>query len=155
MKIQRKSGKKKTKNSKKKSKNSQDFQKIWKSYFSEKTHKKNTRKNKRKSKKRSFFGIKNVKNFESEIQFFFSQKFFNPPMRPKRQFALKDTFPIETIVKKKNAKIPKISKNVLSYFSKKKIEKKNGKKNISRRLRRLGIFFFFGACGASFFFFFL
>ena len=79
-----------------------------------------------KSKKRSFFGIKNVKNFETRHQIFFSQKIFNPPMRPKRHFALKDTFPIETIgKKKKNAKIPKISKNLLSYFSKKKRKQKN------------------------------
>ena len=79
-------------------------------------------------KKRSFFGIKNVKNFESGIRIFFSQKFFNSPMRPKGHFALKCTFPMETIVNKKKAKIPKILKILLSYFSKKKKSKKQSKK---------------------------
>ena len=69
-------------------------------------------------------------------------------MRPKRHFALKGTFPMETIVKKikKSPKIPKISKILLSYFSKKNKKSKNKiKKNI---------FFFLGACGASASFFF-
>ena len=61
-------------------------------------------------KKRSFFGIKNVKNFESGIYSFFSQKFFNPPMRSKGHFALKCTFPMETIVNKKKRKFPKFPK---------------------------------------------
>ena len=43
-------------------------------------------------KKGSFFGIRNAKNLESGIQIFFSQTIFNLPMRPKRHFALKDTF---------------------------------------------------------------
>ena len=53
-----------------------------------------------KLEKMSFFGIKNVKNFKSGIQFFFSQKIFNPPTRPKRHFALKDTFPIKQKTRK-------------------------------------------------------
>ena len=40
-------------------------------------------------------------------------------MRPKRHFALKDIFPMETVVKKNILKIPKISKILPSYFSKK------------------------------------
>ena len=87
---------------------------------------------------------------------FFSQKFFNPPMRPKRHFALKDTFPMETIVKKKVQNSQNFQ-NFAKLFSKKnKIEEKKIEKKyifFPRRLRRLGIIFFFGACGASFFFF--
>ena len=71
-------------------------------------------------------------------------------MRPKRHFVLKDTFPMETIFKKKPAKNPKISKILLSYFSKKKIEKKLF--IFPRRLRRLGIFFFFRRLRRLFFF---
>ena len=52
-----------------------------------------------KIEKRFVFWHKNVKNFESRVHFFFSQIFFNP-MRPKRHFALKGTFPMEAIVKK-------------------------------------------------------
>jgi len=43
-------------------------------------------------------------------------------MRLKMHFALKGTFPIETIVKK-NSKNPKKSKMLLNYFLAKKIEK--------------------------------
>ena len=67
-------------------------------------------------------------------------------MRPKRHFALKDTFPMETIVKKNLQKNPKISEILLRYFRKKKLKKKIGKNIyffISRCLQRLGIFFFF------------
>ena len=92
-----------------------------------------------KSKKRVVFWHKKCENFRTRHPIFFSQKKFNPPRRPKRHFALKDTFPMETIVNKKTAKIPKISKILLSYFSKKKSKKKIYKKN-SRRRRRL--FFF-------------
>ena len=74
-----------------------------------------------KSKKRSFFGIKNVKNFESGIHIFFSQKFFNPSMRPKGHFALKCTFPMETIVKK-NLKNSQNFQNFAKLFFQKKIK---------------------------------
>ena len=60
-------------------------------------------------------------------------------MRPKGHFALKFTFPIETILNKKKAKIPKISKILQVIFQKK--SRKNQKKYIT------------GACGASAFFF--
>ena len=102
-----------------------------------------------KIEKRSFFGIKNVKIFKSGTQFFFLKKKFNPTMLPKRHFALKDTFPMETMVNKKTAKIPKISKIskiLLCYFSKKKSKKNKIGKKI--------IYFFLGACGASASFFF-
>ena len=79
-------------------------------------------------------------------------------MQPKRHFALKGTFPIETIVKKK-AKFVKFSKKFLCYFSEEKNEKKMEKKiekKYPRRRRRLGMLFFFpDACGATFFFFFV
>ena len=52
-----------------------------------------------------FLALKNVKFFESDIQFVFSQKFFIQLMQPKKNFALKDTS-IETDYKK-IAKFPK------------------------------------------------
>ena len=93
-----------------------------------------------KIEKKVVFWHKKCEKFQTRHPIFFSQKIFNPPMRPKRHFALKDTFPMETIVNKKTAKIPKI---LLSYFSKKKIENKI----------KLD-FFSLGACGASASFFF-
>ena len=51
------------------------------------------------------------------------QKCFNPPMRPKRHFALKDTFPMETRVKNPRKKSQIFQKFAKSYFQK-KIEKK-------------------------------
>ena len=75
-------------------------------------------------------------------------------MRPKRHFALKDTFPMETIVKKKPCKNSQNFQNFAKLFSKKKIEKKSEKYIffLSRRLRRLSIFFFFSAPAAPLFF---
>ena len=55
-----------------------------------------------KIEKKVVFWHKNVKNFESGIHIFFSQNIFNSPMRPKGHFALKCTFPMETIVNKKS-----------------------------------------------------
>ena len=79
---------------------------------------------------------------------FFSQKIFNPPMRPKRHFALKDTFPIETIVKKKKRKNSQNFQN-FQNFAKLFFEKKNRKKKSEKKY-----IFFLGACGASVSFFF-
>ena len=96
-----------------------------------------------KSKKRSFFGIKNVKNFESGNQKkIYHNKLFNPPMRPKRHFALKDTFPMETIVNKKTRKN-------FQNFAKLFFEKKN------RKQKKIGnnLYFFFSAPAAPLFFF--
>jgi len=70
---------------------------------------------------------------------FFSQKKINPPMLPKRHFALQDTFPIKTIVKTKTQKFPQFPKFCLVIF-RKKIEK-------------IYVFIFIGALGASAFFF--
>ena len=97
-------------------------------------------------KKRSFFGIKNVKNFKSGIQFFFLKK-FQPANAAEKALCTLRHFSNRNH-SKKNAKIPKISKILLSYFSKKKIEKKKyiffpaapRRHFIFRRLRRL--FFF-------------
>ena len=71
------------------------------------------------------------------------QKLFNPQMRTKKHFALKDTFPMETIVKK-NRKISQNFQNVAQLFFKKKTKKKSEKIFVflSRRLRRICIFFF-------------
>ena len=110
-----------------------------------------------KIEKKVVFWHKKSENFRIRYPIFFFQKKFNPPMRPKRHFALKGTFPTETIVKNNDPKIPKISKILLSYFSKKKIEKKTKQKIVFfssapaaprhhfffRRLRRLFFFFFF------------
>ena len=51
---------------------------------------------------------------------------------------------METIVKTKIPKNPKISKFLLSYFSK----KKKSRKKISKKNKKY-VFFFLGACGAS------
>ena len=72
-------------------------------------------------KKKSFFGIKNAKNFDIRHPIFFSLKIFNPPMRPKRHFALKRHFSNGNHSKNKN---PKKSQNFQVVFQKKKVEKK-------------------------------
>ena len=64
-----------------------------------------------KCSKKVVFWHKNVVKIESGIHFFFPQKMFIPPTRLKRHFALKGTFPIETVVKKKWQTFPRIPKS--------------------------------------------
>ena len=54
-----------------------------------------------KAKNKVVFWHKKCEKFGIRHPIFFSQYFFNLPMRPKRHFVLKDTFSIETIVTKK------------------------------------------------------
>ena len=100
-----------------------------------------------KSKKKVVFWHEKCEKFRTRHPIFFSQKIFKPPMRPKRHFALKDTFPMETIVNKKTAKISKISKILLSYFSKKK-------KSKTKKIGKIYIYFFSAPAAAPRHFFF-
>ena len=92
--------------------------------------------------KRSFFGLKNVKNFESGIQYFFSQKIFILPRRAKMHFALKSTFSKETAQQRKYPKIPKIPQNSEIFLSC-QTQKKCRRRLLPRRLRRLFFLLFF------------
>ena len=84
---------------------------------------------------------------------FFLNFFFKPPMQPKRHFALKDTFSMETLVlKKKVKKNNQTFQNVAKLFFEKKNRKKKSEKKFSAPAAPRHLVFFFGACGASFFF---
>ena len=54
-----------------------------------------------KCPRKIFFRFKNVKILESVIQFFYSQFYFIPPIRPKIHFTLKSTFLKETVLQKR------------------------------------------------------
>ena len=89
-----------------------------------------------KSKKKVVFWHKKCEKVRTRHPIFFSQKFFNPPMRPKRHFALKDN---GNHSKQKNRKNSQNFQN-FQNFAKLFFEKKNRKIFFSRRLRHL--FFF-------------
>ena len=93
-----------------------------------------------KNRKKVVFWHKKSENFRIRHPKKKSQIFFNPPMRPKRHFALKDTFPIETIVKKKTSKFLKFSTQNSTQKSKKYFFS-----------RRLGIFFLLAPAAPLFF----
>ena len=92
-----------------------------------------------------------------KTNFFFS-KIFQPTNAAEKALCTKRHFSNGNHSKKKKFKIPKISKILLRYFPKKKIEEKiNNKKKIyflSLAPAAPQHHFFFGACGASFFFIF-
>ena len=106
------------------------------------------------NRKKVLFCIKNVKNFEFGIHIFFLKN-FSTHQCAERALCTKMHFSNGTIVNKKKAKNPKISKILLSYCSKKIIEKIKIKKIyffsapaaprhfiFFRRLQRLFFFFF-------------
>ena len=68
-----------------------------------------------KSKKRSFFGIQNVKISNPASKNFFSKN-FQPTNAAEKALCTKRHFSNENHSKLKNAKNPKISKFLLSYF---------------------------------------
>ena len=96
-----------------------------------------------KIEKKVVFWHKKCEKFRTRHPFFFSQKFFNPPMRPKRHFSNGNHS------KNKN---PQKSQNFAKLFFKKSRKKINKKSKKNRK--KITIFFFLGACGASASFFF-
>ena len=107
-----------------------------------------------KIEKKVGFWHKKCENFQIWNPIFFFSKKFQPTNAAEKALCTKRHFSNGNHSKKYISKIPKISKILPSYFSKKKIEKKIIIKYIffPRRLRRLDVILFFGACGASFFF---
>ena len=99
-----------------------------------------------KLEKRVVFWHKKYHKFRIRHPIIFFSNFFQPINAAEKALCTKIHFSNGNHSIKKNAKIPKISKILLSYFLKKKIEKKIGKNK-----KKIGNFFFFGACGASFF----
>ena len=100
--------------------------------------------------KRSFFGFKNVKNLESGIQNFLSQKKIIAPMRSKMHFALKSIFSMEkteTLFFKKLENFSYYRKFTKLFLTPKN---KNKKRFFCRHLPRLGMFGAFGDFGALF-----
>ena len=74
---------------------------------------------------------------ESGIQLLFL-KIFNPPMQPKRRFALKDTFPMETMVKKTPPQIDPDTPPQLNVYVPAKFLVKCRKKNSGLRPENKG-----------------